>query len=54
MESCSDMTTGDVMDILSFLSLLPKIYPARTEKPLLEEFSYPLVESFTDVNKVAS
>jgi hypothetical protein len=54
VESSKDIETGDVMDIFSFLSFLPKIYPAKIEKPLLEEFLYPFVESFTEVNKVAS
>jgi hypothetical protein len=54
MESSRDIETGEVIDIFSFLSLFPKIYPARIEKPLLEEFLYPFVESLTEVNKVVS
>jgi hypothetical protein len=42
------------MAIFSLRSLFPKIYPASKEKPLLEEFLYPFVESFTEVNKVVS
>jgi hypothetical protein len=54
VESSKDIDTGEVMDIFSFLSFLPKIYPANIEKPLLEEFLNPFVESLTAVNKVAS
>jgi hypothetical protein len=54
MESSNDIETGEVIAIFSFLSLFPKIYPARIEKPLLEEFLYPFVESLTEVNKVDS
>jgi hypothetical protein len=46
--------TGEVIDIFSFLSFPPKIDPANMEKPVLEEFLYPLVLSVTEVNKVFS
>jgi hypothetical protein len=54
VESSKDIETGEVMDILSLLSLFPKIYPANIEKPLLEEFLNPFVESLTVVNKAVS
>ena len=54
MESPNDIETGDVIDIFSFLSLFPKIYPARMEKPLLEELLNQLEANLTEVNKVAS
>jgi hypothetical protein len=54
MESSNDIETGEVIAIFSFLSLFPKIYPAKIEKPLLEEFLYPFVESLTEVNNVFS
>ena len=54
MESSNDIETGEVIDIFSLRSLFPKIYPARIEKPLLEEFLYPFVVSLTEVNKVDS
>jgi hypothetical protein len=54
MESSNDIDTGEVIAIFSFLSLFPKIYPARIENPLLEEFLNPFAESFTELNNVAS
>lgn len=54
IESSNDIATGEVMAIFSFLSLPPKIYPAKILNPVLDAFLYSLVESFTEVNKVAS
>jgi len=47
------MDTGEVIAIFSFRLLLPKIYPAKIEKPLLDASLYFFVESLTEVNKVA-